>query len=240
MVMQYRPDGSLLVDRFMANHPDVFAKIEELRKAARIETTPQLLGRMYRLFDVQAKGGALVLEHLELLRDRARAVFASEQALTLRIFVDWLALAITGSRADIDFDELEGRPPHMPVMTIHRAKGLEFPIVFVPSLTSPVVKGDGQPLFFADDDGLDARLEVGDSADIRSPRFDGKIHAERKARIDEEFRLFYVAVTRAQHQVVLVGGYDRPVNNPEDDSYSWRDEVVPARAAITAAGGVFR
>lgn len=240
-VMQYRPEGSLLVDRFVANHPEVFAKIEELRRASRVETTPQLLGRMYRLFDVQAKGDALVLEHLELLRDRARALFASEQALTLRIFVDWLALAITNSRADVDFDELEGRPPHVRVMTIHRAKGLEFPIVFVPSLTSPVVKGEGQPLFFADKDGLDVRLEVRDAVDdVRSPRFDGKVGAEREARIEEEFRLFYVAVTRGQHQVVLVGGSKGPVNPPDSEFYSWRDEVVPARPAITAAGGIFR
>jgi ATP-dependent exoDNAse (exonuclease V) beta subunit len=38
-------------------------------------------------------------------------------------------------------------------------------------------------------------------------------------------RIPYVAVTRAQHAVVLVGSGGRQQHNPGDDYYSWKDEI---------------
>jgi superfamily I DNA/RNA helicase len=71
--------------------------------------------------------------------------------------------------ADIE-DEREEKKSGTTLMTIHRAKGLEFPVVIVPSL---------------------------DNAMFPSPRSVDEGH------IDEERRLFYVAMTRAQRMLIL-------------------------------------
>ena len=73
------------------------------------------------------------------------------------------------------------------VMTIHQAKGLEFPVVIVPSLVQgrfPSSK-TGQPKdWYVPGDGL-----------IDKARYEGKLEDER--------RLFYVAMTRAEELLIL-------------------------------------
>lgn len=226
--IQYGSDdgASPLADWFAAEGGEAHKAVEELRRHALVETVPQLLGRLYRLFDASRVFDPPSMHHVELLRERSREVFSSEQALTLRAFVDWLATAIRDGRPERSMDDEGGRPLHIRVLTIHRAKGLEFPIVVVPGMTSPVVKGAGEPEFVVDGDGLDLRLPCLDGGDIRSPRFDAKVQERVDAQVAEEFRLFYVAVTRAQHQVVLVGDRDGPPKRPDQPRYSWRDEVV--------------
>lgn len=244
-LVQYQPrEGAPLRDDLEAQYPDVAEKLAVLRRAIRTDTAPQFLARLYDLFAIREYYRSLGDERsvivLETLRERARELFASEQALTVRIFADWLAMATSTELVD-DPVEVDGaeRPGFVRVMTIHRAKGLEFPIVIVPGLTGKVDKaGDGHE-FFVDDDGLDVRL-AGDTGQvaIESGRFEAKRKDERERRIAEEFRLFYVAVTRAQHQAVLVGDNRSPVNGPNSDFYCWRDEVLPTWAALQGLGAV--
>jgi|Deesub1362A_J573_1020465.scaffolds.fasta_scaffold00004_10 ATP-dependent helicase/nuclease subunit A len=87
------------------------------------------------------------------------------------------------------------------IMTIHAAKGLQFPMVFIPSLdesTSPrsnsvVIDYEGENIIFSYEEELSARK--------KNPYFTKK----KLKELEEEKRLFYVAVTRAMDYLCMLG-----------------------------------
>jgi ATP-dependent helicase/nuclease subunit A len=110
------------------------------------------------------------------------------------------------------------------VMTIHAAKGLEFPVVIVPNLDK---ESPAESLPYLDsalgialpniknEDGTDAP-----EVPITSVIMD---RARRDAE-DEERRVFYVACTRARDRLILSGTYDGPAKSRT--WLSWLEKVV--------------
>ena len=98
------------------------------------------------------------------------------------------------------------------IMTVHAAKGLEFPMVFLPSLdedNSP----RGKSIVVDEEDGriVMAYEEDPDKRKKREPF----VRRKEKER-EEEKRLFYVAVTRAQDFLCMLGAWKK------DDKISGR------------------
>ncbi len=93
------------------------------------------------------------------------------------------------------------------VMTIHAAKGLEFPVVIVPMLgeVSPPNK-TREDLTFAPEKGLAVKLrdEAGEIRE-KNPRFDAVDGIRRLRETAELERLLFVAWTRAKDRLILVG-----------------------------------
>ena len=91
------------------------------------------------------------------------------------------------------------------LMTIHRAKGLEFPVVCVADLGRSV--RPGAPMARVSADGrLGLRLRRSGAPGAVSTRaFDALRQEEQAADEAEERRLFYVAMTRAREHLVLSG-----------------------------------
>ena len=94
------------------------------------------------------------------------------------------------------------------VMTVHSAKGLEFPIVFVAALQKGV-EGAPPVVAFSRHTGLGARwrnpaAKGKGRAEEKDDRFQHAIREERSVRErDEAHRLLYVAMTRAEQRLVL-------------------------------------
>jgi ATP-dependent helicase/nuclease subunit A len=92
-------------------------------------------------------------------------------------------------------------------MTVHRAKGLEFPVVCVADLGKDGREDDGQ-LRISDDGSVGLRLaSLGGGAVDSTKLAEIKAQAKRAAE-EEERRIFYVAATRAKEHLILSGATD--------------------------------
>jgi len=113
-----------------------------------------------------------------------------------------IAEAARDSRDTTDEDRsrrLDSDAEAVSVLTIHRSKGLEFPIVYCPSLWDGWSPDPDIPVFH-DPDADDAR-----SIDVGGDGSDYGAHCRLEAveQRGEDLRLLYVALTRAKHQAVL-------------------------------------
>jgi len=89
------------------------------------------------------------------------------------------------------------------VMTVHSAKGLEFPVVFVAALHKGI-ESSPPVVAFSRQYGLGARWRNPATGKEKDDLFQHAIRAERKAREEQESdRLLYVAMTRAEEHLVL-------------------------------------
>ena len=121
----------------------------------------------------------------------------------------WMSRERTdGGSSDAALLRLESDQDLVKVLTIHKSKGLEFPIVFCPYLWAPSASGNprdsGAGAVYHDDLGrpvIDLRASSERGAD--DARVKAAILSESGA---ENARLIYVALTRAIHRVYLVCG----------------------------------
>ena len=85
------------------------------------------------------------------------------------------------------------------VITVHTSKGLEFPVVMVPFAWN--VFGRGDPITAVFHDEHDQRVrDVGGKG---SPGWPEHVKRHKQEEVDDELRLTYVALTRAQSHLVL-------------------------------------
>lgn len=148
--------------------------------------------------------GEQAVANLLKLRETARA-FESATGGTLAAFLQRIRTAMR------DLEE-EGESPlsdveirAVKILSIHKSKGLEFPVVFLPDLHRQT-RGGGEPPAVRFDwttQALGLRFrDVGDPAEA------ALAHLDRLRREEEARRLLYVAMTRAKERLVLSGSAD--------------------------------
>ncbi|MBK1632941.1 exodeoxyribonuclease V subunit beta [Thiohalocapsa halophila] len=94
---------------------------------------------------------------------------------------------------------LESDADLVQIVTMHAAKGLQYPVVFLPDLWNcKVTPKDGPLRFHRDDHKL--------CLDIGSDEHDAHLHLAERERLAEDVRLAYVALTRAESAVYVVWG----------------------------------
>ncbi|MFV0407849.1 MAG: UvrD-helicase domain-containing protein [Propioniciclava sp.] len=139
----------------------------------------------------------------------------------------WLGAEIERSQGDVERTRrLETDADAVQIMTVHRAKGLQWPVVLVPeAATAPWERPDtGQGLVVPASSGR--TLDVGGSrATGRTDRY----AAERLAAGDEELRTLYVALTRAQSHVVTWWAHHRDIGRAPLHRLLFAPRSVPAQ-----------
>ena len=147
------------------------------------------------------------LRHVgQLLHAAATAEQMGTAALTA-----WLRARIAAADQETSDEErsrrLESDDEAVQVLTIHRSKGLEFPIVYYPYLWEPGFIPKGEPVAYHDPAAGNARrVDVG----LGGYGFDAHRRQFIVEQRGEDLRLAYVALTRAQHQAVVwwAGSFD--------------------------------
>ena len=137
---------------------------------------------------------------------------------SLQGFLHW----VQDGRAEIARDFEQGRD-EVRIMTVHGAKGLEAPVVFLPDTMRKPRSRD--PLVWLEEEGAD-----GGAGAVEGLLFPGRASREdpltrearaqaRTAQEEEYRRLLYVAMTRAEDRLYVCGwqGRDKP---PEDCWYA--------------------
>ena len=122
--------------------------------------------------------------------------YEAEEGRDLRGFIDFVAerdlIQEREGQAPLEAEELDA----VRLMTIHRAKGLEFPVVCVADLGKGG-REDDDALRISDDGEVGLRLAAIGGGSVDSEELE-RIKERRKLEAEEEEkRIFYVAVTRA-------------------------------------------
>ncbi|GAA4784145.1 exodeoxyribonuclease V subunit beta [Actinomycetospora chlora] len=129
---------------------------------------------------------------------------AVESRLGIVALVEWLrtrmaeAVAGTGEIRPERSRRLESDASAVQVLTVHKCKGLEFPVVYVPFGWDRWVADTPTVVTHHDEDGHRVRA-VGGTDD---PGWGEHVATARAEDDGEDLRLLYVALTRAQGQVV--------------------------------------
>lgn len=173
-------DQNLLSTRATSSLSTFKDLLLRLQEGARNETVPEIVGQVLdqtgyltTLRDEQSTEAEGRIENLMELVSAAQEAEHHSPDLTLASFVDRLSLL---SETDEGHGSLEARAW---MMTLHAAKGLEFPTIVISGL----------------EEGLFPHAHV----------------SEDEEDVEEERRLFYVGLTRAQRQVLITGAARRRI-----------------------------
>ena len=148
---------------------------------------------------------------------------------SLQGFVQW----IRRGGAEIKRDQDSGGNA-VRVMTVHNAKGLQSPIVILPD-TVGAGRGQQGVRWTTEPDAEHPIPLWAPRADVHVPVFTDLLAAEKRARAEEEHRLLYVALTRAEDRLLVCGWQKKRPTNREWPEGCWYDLVAQGFARAEAA-----
>ena len=191
---------------------------ETMKEAAANERLERLIFMLwyesgYHHYFVQHPRYHAYIEHYELLYRVAQQF--EEKGKTLSDFLDYLRLRLGQNERLEELDLIKEKEEGVVLMSVHKSKGLEFPIVIVANAGSKG-RGDDSSLALSFNSPLpnylDQIIEVSERGKERVVKnvdalFDEGITALQEAA--ELKRLFYVAVTRAETHLVISGSFNK-------------------------------
>lgn len=208
-VAAYQEEGDEI--RIRSKLEKCLGLMDEFREIVPYTPMHELLLRIlsdtgYGDFVAAMPGGAQRSANIEMLVSKARA-FEAASYKGLFHFIRYIEQL---KKYDVDYGEAsieDEQSDTVRVMTIHKSKGLEFPIVFVAGMGKRFNMQDARSSVV-----LHARLGVGlDAVNLKdrtkSPSMIKKVIQREEAldSLGEELRVLYVALTRAKEKLIITG-----------------------------------
>jgi ATP-dependent exoDNAse (exonuclease V) beta subunit len=162
------------------------------------------------------KGGERVLANVYRLIDLARR-FEVNGATSFRAFVQFLEEESAGGETS-ETPLLERKSSGVTLMTAHKSKGLEFPVVILADMNAPLIRFEGGDRHVKSERGLAAQRLIGWSPQELTDNAD----LEMRRDTEEAWRIAYVAATRARDLLVVAATGD------EIRQESWLMPLYPA------------
>jgi ATP-dependent helicase/nuclease subunit A len=216
------------------------AQLERWRQAARMRPLAELLWQVlddtgYLTFCSGLENGEQRVANVMYLYERARQ-FAAFSRQGLYRFLQFLeALA---AESDLGLPPVLGPGENVVrIMSVHKSKGLEFPVVFLPDLGKRLNLSAASGRLLVDRVRCLGLVAVDEGRQVRYPSLASVLVAERlrQQALAEELRVLYVAVTRAKEHLILVGTCD--ARTPERWRTLWgaHPGPLPAETILSAS-----
>jgi len=155
----------------------------------------------------------------------AALTFESTTTPSLQRFLDWF------DRGDVEIV----RDPSAPldavrVMTAHGAKGLQAPLVILADATADPSAAPRSILKWAPEPGAAPIPVFRPRSSERGGPLDAVVSAAEQRELEEHWRLFYVAATRAEERLVIAGALGPRAKGvpPENSWYAAADRALTA------------
>lgn len=197
------------------------SQMEKFRKIVPYTPVHELIRRIladtgYGDFVSAMPGGVQRRANLDMLSEKARAFEAS----SYKGLFHFIRYIVQLRKYDVDYGEAavtDEQSDTVRIMTIHKSKGLEFPIVFVAGMGKRFNMQDVRSNAV-----LHQKMGVGlDAVDLnmrtKSPSLVKKVIQKEEAldSLGEELRVLYVALTRAREKLILTGTIATPLKKLE-------------------------
>ncbi len=226
------PEGHEAVAEALAVLHELY---QERRKLSLSELVHRLLQRTRLVeFALTTPLGDQAAGNLLKVVDQARA-FAGAEGGGVRRFARWLATGRDPETEEAEASVVEETDDVVRLLTIHRAKGLEFPIVALANSNSrPSYNRNAFP------DRSEHRLHIPIQGGFKTPGFEDAWPAERHQIEAERQRMLYVASTRARDHLIIPvvekekGGVQGMIKELLPDLPEWDEEK-----AGTGVDGVY-
>ena len=188
----------------LEDHPvgRAVAYLARLHYDSRWMTPSEVLGRLAvdrRMFEVASFGPRArdSWRRLRFVIDQARAWSEAEHG-GLRAYLGWARAQAAETSRVAESVLPESDSDSVRIMTIHAAKGLEFPMVVLSGLTSQPRNNGGVRVFWKDD-GYAVSL----AKDLATGDFQEQVPLDEQMSDYERMRLLYVGATRARDHLVV-------------------------------------
>ena len=195
------------------NHPQagmvrrLYELLAELHQCAPLRPVPDAIDLIFERLPVlelaaASLHGEQAVANLRKVREMAEAL-ADRPHLTLTGFVDLMMTRVSEQPDEAESALAEESLDAVRVLTIHKAKGLEFPVVILPGLHQGSKNLRKGPSIHHDWSSRCYSLQMGGRLNLGAILVDMKMAVREEA---EQRRLLYVGMTRARDLLILSGG----------------------------------
>ena len=213
-------EGLATIQKLLADLEAYVRKAQELRAGEVLYHFLMESGYLKQLTAAQDVASQIAVQNIARFFEKVKRF--SDIALLDRVaqFVDYQEKLLEAgedpavAEADVDTDAVN-------VLTVHKAKGLEFPVVFLVGLAADKFPSRGRR----------------DRIELPAPLIKDRI-PEGDVRLQEERRLFYVAMTRAKEELCFTSSRDSGTGKPKKVSpfvLEALDVPMPEEAAFRAS-----